>query len=107
MIIGAVGIIIAAIGLWFLGRKREWKRCPPVGLSCQDAITYLKPGKSQQKEREQLWKKKLMSGLWVLLGGSALLLIQGIVRSSASDYAPIVQIERPEPGEGEIGRAHV
>ncbi len=100
MIIGAVGIIIAAIGLWFLGRKREWKRCPPVGLSCQDAITYLKPGKSQQKEREQLWKKKLMSGLWVLLGGSALLLIQGIVRSSASDYAPIVQIERPEPGEG-------
>ncbi len=100
MILGAVGVIAAAIGLWILGRKTEWKRCPPVGLSCQDAITYLKPGKSQQKEREQLWKKKLMSGFWVLLGGSALLLVQGLLRTSASDYAPIVQIERPEPGEG-------
>ncbi len=98
--IGVAGILVAVIGLCLLGRKREWKRCPPVGLSCQDAIAYLNPGKSQQKEREQLWKKKLMSGLWVLLGGSVVLLLQGFLRTSTSDYAPILQIERPEPGEG-------
>lgn len=100
MIIGAAGILIACMGLWLLKRNRDWKRCPPIGLASSDALSYLKPGKNQLKEREKLWKSRLRTSLCVLLSGAALLLINDILQTVEEDDAPIRQLDRPEPGEG-------
>lgn len=100
MVIGIAGIIAACIGLCILKKGRKWERCPPVGLTCADALAYLNPGKNQAEERNKHWRSRLVTGLYVLLGGSAFLLLQGLLQTADTDYTPIRQIERPEPGEG-------
>lgn len=100
MVIGGIGIFVACIGLWLLEKKKEWGYCPPVGLSCSDALLYLKPGKNQHKEKEALWRKKLKLCCYVLLGGSILLVLYGVWQVVERDDRPVRQVERPEPGEG-------
>lgn len=100
MVIGIAGIIAACIGLCILKKGRKWERCPPVRMSCADALVYLNPGKNQAEERNKHWRSRLTAGLYVLLGGSAFLLLHGLLRTADTDYTPIRQIERPEPGEG-------
>ncbi len=101
MIFGIAGILIAGIGFWIFRRKKHWQVCPPVRPSSLDALLYLKPGKNQLKEREQLWRSKILMGCYVLLGGSALLFLNGLWQRLNEDHTPVKQIERPEPGEGE------
>lgn len=100
MIIGIVGMLAACVGIWLLRRKRILKYCPPVTLSCSDALIFLKPGKNQLKERELLWRKKLLLGSYALLGGSVLLVVGGYWQAVNEESPFISQIERPEPGEG-------
>lgn len=100
MVIGGAGIVTSCIILWLLGKKKDWGYCPPVGLSCSDALLYLKPGKNQQKEREVFWRKKLQTCCYVLLSGSILLVLYSAWQTIERDDKPVRQVERPEPGEG-------
>lgn len=101
MIFGIAGVLTAVLGFCIFRRKRSWQYCPPVRTASQDALLYLKPGRNQLEERKELWRSKMLMGCYALLGGSALLFINGFWQVANEDLAPVIQIERPEPGEGE------
>lgn len=100
-IMGILGILAAGIIFWLLRQRRLWKRCPPIAMSSTDALIYLKPGKDQNKEREQLWRNKLLMAGYALLGGSVLLILSCLMQVMNGEALPVSQLERPEPGQGE------
>lgn len=105
MLFSLAVIIAAGTGVWLLRTKLHWKRCPPVGASCSDAIVYLKPGKNQIKEKENLWKSKLLAGMYVLLAGASLILVWQISSLAGGEEEAVSQVVRPEPGEGDTSIA--
>lgn len=100
MIFAIIGIAVACTGLWLLYRKGVWKRCPPLAASSTDAIIYLKPGKNQAREKERVWKNKIRIGLYVLLAGSVLLLMERVLLTEEAGV--VTKLERPEPGQGDV-----
>lgn len=100
MLFSLTGIMGACVGIYLLKKKVQWKRCPPIGASGSDAIMYLKPGKNQVKEKEMLWRNKLLTGMYVLLAGSAITFVCQIYAAMGGGEMTVSQIERPEPGEG-------
>ncbi|MBO5278072.1 MAG: hypothetical protein J6B06_01070 [Lachnospiraceae bacterium] len=101
MLFSLTGIIGACVGVYLLRKKMRWKRCPPIGASSSDAIMYLKPGKNQVKEKEMLWRNKLLTGIYVLLAGSVVTFACQVYSMMGEGEVTVSQIERPEPGEGD------
>lgn len=99
MIASILGMAAAGAGLWLLQQKGSWRCCLPLASASTDALRYLKPGKNQAREIEQLWKRKIRIGLIVLLAGSVLVCAEQLLLTE--ETATVTRLNRPEPGQGD------
>lgn len=99
-IMGILGLVAAGLLFLFLRKMSLWRQCPPIAVSVTDALVYLKPGRDQAKERENLWKNKILLAGYALFGGSVLLMVSCVVQVMSGEAASVSQLERPEPGQG-------